>query len=52
MKYIDHDIDVMWDRLSEKFGLMQKQIDPIMKDLKKGPACNTLEVNIEDDKLC
>ena len=43
VEHIDHDIDAMWDRLNEKYGSIQKQIDYIMKDFKKLPACNTLE---------
>ena len=43
VEHIDHDIDAMWDRLSEKYGSIQKQIDYIMKDFKSLPACNNLQ---------
>ena len=36
----DHDIDLMWNRLDEKFGAKQKLIDSIISDIKQLPEIN------------
>ena len=37
---VDHDIDLMWQRLDMKYGTVQKLIDCIMSDIKNLPKSN------------
>ena len=38
--HIDHDIAAMWNRLDERYGTVQKQVDYILSEFKDLPACS------------
>ena len=38
--HIDHDVAAMWERLDEKYGSLQKQIDCVLNDFKNLPVCS------------
>ena len=42
VEHIDHDVTAMWERLDEKYGSIQKQIDCILNDFKNLPACENV----------
>ena len=39
----DHNIDLMWRRLDDKYGKRQKLVDCIISDIKRLPECNNTQ---------
>ena len=45
--HIDHDISAMWERLDERYGTVQKQIDCILSEFKDLPVCNNASSTLQ-----